>query len=199
MNTLFADTLKKLRTEKGLSQMQLANRMIVNKATISRWESGNRLPDAAMMIRLSEVLGVDVGTLLSAATVSEELPNVILVDDSRPILTDGVAVLEEVLPNAAITGFIWPREAVDYAKANRVALAILDVELGCASGLDLCRTLLELNPRTNVVFLTAYPTYALDAWQTEASGFMVKPLTAEGVRAQLKKLRYPFSTGSADE
>ena len=41
--------------------------MIVNKATISRWESGNRLPDAAMMTRLSKVLDADVGTLLSAA------------------------------------------------------------------------------------------------------------------------------------
>ena len=71
--------------------------------------------------------------------------------------------------------------------------------MGTTSGLDLCRTLLEINPRTNVVFLTAYPTYALDAWQTEASGFMVKPLTAEGVREQLTKLRFPFSTGSTDE
>ena len=199
MNTLLADTLKKLRTEKGLTQIQLANRMIVNKATISRWESGSRLPDAAMMTRLSKVLDVDVGTLLSAAAGSDESPNVILVDDSRPILTDGIAVLEEVLPNAAITGFIWPQEAIDYAKTNPVALAILDIELGAASGLDLCRTLLECNPRTNVVYLTAYPDYALDAWNTEASGFMVKPLTAAGVREQLKKLRYPFATGGADE
>ena len=199
MNTLFADTLKKLRTEKGLTQIQLANRMIVNKATISRWESGNRLPDAAMMTRLSKVLDVEVGTLLSAAVGSEEAPNVILVDDSRPILTDGIAVLEEVMPNAAITGFIWPQEAIDYAKTNPVALAILDIELGTASGLDLCRMLLECNPRTNVVFLTAYPDYSLDAWNTEASGFMVKPLTAERVREQLGKLRYPFATGGADE
>ena len=199
MNTLFADTLKKLRTEKGLSQMQLANRMIVNKATVSRWENGIRLPDAAMMTRLSKVLEVDVGTLLSAAVGSDEAPNVILVDDSKVILNDGVAVLEEVLPNATITGFIWPLEAIEYAKANPVALAVLDIELGIASGLDLCRTLLEINPRTNVVYLTSYPDYALDAWNTGACGFMVKPLTPEGVREQLKKLRYPFSTGGADE
>ena len=75
----------------------------------------------------------------------------------------------------------------------------LQRELGAASGLDLCRTLLECNPRTNVVYLTAYPDYSLDAWNTEASGFMVKPLTAAGVREQLKKLRYPFATGGADE
>ena len=199
MNTLFAFTLRKLRAEKGLTQRQLANRMIVNNTTISRWESGSRLPDAAMMTRLSKVLEVDIGTLLSAATESDEAPNVILVDDSKVILNDGVAVLEEVMPSATIMGFIWPREAIEYAKAHPVALAILDIELGTASGLDLCRALMEINQRTNVVYLTSYPDYALDAWSTEACGFMVKPLTAEGVRAQLAKLRYPFSTGGADE
>ena len=107
------------------------------------------------------------------------------------ILSEGLAVLGEVMPNATITGFIWPQEAIEYAKANRVALAILDIELGTASGLDLCQTLLKINPHTNVVYLTAYPDYALDAWDTGACGFMIKPLTAESVRRQLDKLRYP--------
>ena len=71
--------------------------------------------------------------------------------------------------------------------------------MGAASGLDLSRTLLEINPCTNIVFLTAYADYSLDAWNTEASGFLLKPLTPEGVKEQLKKLRYPFSTGGAGE
>ena len=57
------------------------------------------------------------------------------------------------------------------------------------------KTLHEINPCTNTVFLTAYPDYALDAWKTGAIGFMVKPMTPEGVREQLKKLRYPYLTG----
>ena len=199
MNATFAETLKKLRTERGLSQVQLGERMFVNQSTVARWENGSRLPDAAMIARLSEILKADAGTLLAAATESEESPNILLVDDSRPILTDGVAVLEEILPNATITGLVWPKEAIEYAKANRIALAILDIELGTASGLDLCRTLLDINPRTNIVFLTAYPDYSLDAWKTGAVGFMVKPLTPEGVKEQLKKLRYPFSTGGGGE
>jgi len=44
-----------------------------------------------------------------------------------------------------------------------------------------------------VVFLTAYVEYSFDAWSTGASGFLLKPITAEAVRAQLKNLRYPFS------
>lgn len=49
----------------------------------------------------------------------------------------------------------------------------------------------------NIVFLTAYPDYAVDAWKTEASGFMLKPLTPESVKEQLNKLRYPFSSGGS--
>ena len=192
VNSIFADNLRKLREERGLSQKQLGSKMFVGQSTVARWENGTRLPDAAMMLHLAGCLGVDVDTLLQLAAQSDDSPCVILVDDSKAILSDGVAVLEEVLPTATITGFIWPQEAVDYAKTNRVALAILDIELGTASGLDLCRTLLEINPRTNIVFLTSYPDYALDAWNTEASGFMVKPLTPESVKEQLKKLRYPI-------
>lgn len=199
MNTLFAETLKKLRTQRGLSQIQLGRQMFVNRSTVSRWETGTRLPDAAMITSLSKVLDVNVSTLLSAAVESEEPPNVILVDDSRAVLSDSVAVLEEVLPAATITGFIWPQEAIEYSKTNRISLAILDIELGTSSGFDMSRTLLEINPCTNIVFLTAYPDYALEAWETEASGFMVKPLTPERVREQLSKLRYPFQAGGASD
>ena len=155
MNTMFASTLRKLREEKGISQRELGQRLFVNHSTVARWENGTRLPDATMIPRIASCIGADVNALFQLAAQSEDSPNVIIVDDSKVNLTDGLAVLGDVLPNATIAGFIWPQEAIEYAKANRVALAILDIELGTASGLDLCKTLLEINPRTNIVFLTA--------------------------------------------
>ncbi|MBR7070936.1 MAG: response regulator [Clostridia bacterium] len=199
MIMLFADVLKKLRRKKGLSQSDIAKQMYVTKSTVSRWENGTRLPDAAMIKRLSEVLGADVNTLLSAAAESDECPNIIMVDDNAVILNGGLQIIEQVLPNASVTGFTKPSEAVEYAKANSVALAFLDIEMGSVSGLDVCRELLEVNPRTNVVYLTAYREYSFDAWNTGACGFMLKPITPEGVREQLKKLRYPFLTGGEEQ
>jgi len=198
MNMLFADTMKKLREEKGLSQNEIAKRMYVTRTAVSRWESGHRLPDAAMITRLSDVLGVDVNILISAAAQSDESPIVIMVDDNKVFLNDGMPIIEEVIPNAAVIGFTKPSEAVEYAKANRIALAFLDIEMIDVSGLDVCRKLLEINQRTNVVYLTAYRDYSFDAWDTGAIGFMVKPLTADGVKKQLKKLRYPFLTGGEE-
>ena len=197
MNTLFAETVKRLRMEKGLSQVQLGNKMFVNGSTVTRWENGSRLPDAAMIARLARVLEVDIGMLLTTAAESDEAPNIIIVDDNKAVISDSLYVLEQVVPNATITGFNGPRKAIEYAKVNRIDLAILDIELGTSSGLDLCRALLDINPCTSVVYLTAYPDYALDAWDTGARGFMVKPLTPEGVRRQLKTLRQPLSMGGA--
>ena len=199
MRMLFAETLKKIRTDKGLSQRELAEGMYVTRSTVARWESGSRLPDAAMISRLAECLGTDVSELLSAAAESDEVPNVIMVDDRKIFLSGALPILEEVMPGAIITGFTRASEAVEYAKANRIALAFLDIEMGKTSGLDLCRTLLSVHPRTNVVYLTAYVEYAFDAWNTGASGFLLKPITQEAVREQLKKLRYPFSLGGTLE
>ena len=197
MSMLFADNLKGLRTEKNISQRELAERMFVTRSTVARWENGSRLPDASMIFRLAECLDVNVDRLLSAAAESDESPTVILVDDSKIALSGGLSVLETALPNATVIGFTKPSQAVEYAKANRVALAFLDIELGTASGLALCGALLEINPRTNVVYLTAYSEYSIDAWSTGASGFMLKPISAEGVQAQLKYLRHPFSLGGS--
>lgn len=199
MTMNFPDTLKKLRTEQSLSQQELADQLYVTRSTIARWENGSRLPNALMVSRLAECLHVDPNTLLNDAAENEEVPNVIIVDDRKIILNGALPILEQVLPNAVITGFTRPAEAVEYAKNNRVALAFLDIEMGKTSGLDLCRTLLDINPRTNVVYLTAYVEYSFDAWKTGASGFMLKPITPRGVLEQLKNLRYPFSFGDVEK
>lgn len=122
-----------------------------------------------------------------------------MVDDRKLFLSGPLPVLEEVMPAATVTGFTRPSEAIEYAKANRIALAFLDIEMGPTNGLDLCRALLALNPFTNVVYLTAHIEYAFDAWSTGASGFLLKPITTGSVRAQLKNLRYPFLPGGAEE
>ena len=195
MNTYFSNTLKKLRLESGISQQALADKMYVTRSTVARWESGTRLPDAMMIAQLAEVLGVNVDMLLSAVTQSDECPNVIMVDDRKLILTGGLSILENVMPGASVTGFTDVNDAIAYAAENRVSLAFLDIELRTMTGLELCRKLLDINPRTNIVYLTAYSDYALDAWSTGASGFMLKPITPEGVKEQLKNLRYPFRIG----
>lgn len=193
----FGEALLAARKQKGLSQQQLADSIPVNRSSVANWEANRRLPDAAMIAKIAEVLNADITDLLDAASEESVSPIVIIVDDNRIILTGGKQVIEKAISNATVVGFSAPLQAIEYARDNRVSLAFLDIELGTASGLDLCNALIDVNPNMNVIFLTAYPEYAINAWNTDAIGFMVKPITVEGVKAQLKKLRHPFPTGGA--
>ena len=195
LDVLLANALRKLRMEKGISQSQLARKLVVDRSTVAHWERGSRLPDAAMILRLADALGVDANYLFDLEAGNVEAPNVIIVDDNKVILSEGVYVLREVMPDARIEGFRRAQEAIEYAETTRVMLAVLDIELGAVSGIDLCHKLMEINPRTNILLLTAYADYSLEAWETGACGFILKPLTTEGLKKQLKKLRYPFWGG----
>ena len=191
MNVSFAETLRRLRIKRGFSQQQLSDLLHVDRSTVAKWETGDRLPDAAMISHLSEHLGANVAELLLASKQDDEIPKVILVDDERIIVDGSVSVLKEALPHAEIVGFTVPAEAVHFAQNNRISLAFLDIEMGRISGLDICKKLLEISPRTNIVYLTAYRDYSFDAWSTGACGFLLKPLSAEAVRESLSLLRYP--------
>ena len=190
MSNTFADTIRQLRINKGLSQLQLADQMYVTHSTISRWEAGSRLPDTMMISRLAKCLETSAEFLFSLISEEKETPNIIMVDDEAIILSGGLPVLEEAFPDANITGFIKPSEALSYAQQNPVALAFLDIEMGQHNGLEVCRELQRIRPQTNVIFLTAYLDYSLDAWKTGASGFIIKPITVAEVRKQLSRIRY---------
>ena len=194
MSKSFADTLKLIRTEQGLSQQQLADKLFVDRSSIANWESGRRIPNALLITRIAETLGVDIGTLMTSVNEEEEArPRVIVLDDEKIILTGEMVTLEKVMPNALITGFTNTDDAITYAKSNNIRIFFSDIEMGDVNGIELSKEFLKINPRTNIIFLTAYADYSIDAWSTGASGFMVKPITEESLRKQLEHLRYPVS------
>ena len=65
------ENLKTLRKGKGFSQEELAIRLNVVRQTISKWEKGLSVPDADMLLRISEVFEVPVQTLLGARIEAE--------------------------------------------------------------------------------------------------------------------------------
>ena len=192
---ILSKRIRTLRTERNLSQQQLADLMFVSRVTVTNWENGNRVPDINLLLRLSKILDVEIYDLVDDKENEEEAPVMIIVEDEPVILKGFVHLLSDTLPDTQVFGFQSGTEALQFAQTNRVSAAFLDIELRETTGLELCRALLDINPRTNVVYLTAYSNYALDAWSTGASGFMLKPITPEGVREQLEKLRYPFFPG----
>lgn len=195
MSKSLGERITGLRIEKNISQQQLAELVFVSRSTIANWETGRRVPDVIMLRRLADIFSVNISYLLGDDDEEAVRPEVIVVDDERLILSECMEVIEKVLPGASIAGFTKQAEAIEYSRAHDVALAFLDIEMGTPSGLDVCRELLKINPYTNVIFITAFKEYAFDAWETGASGFLLKPPTEEEIKKQLEKLRHPVTGG----
>ncbi len=75
MNT-FGDFLYELRKEKGLTQAELAKILGVTNKAVSKWETGEAMPETSQLVPISRVFGVTVDELLSGAraeTAEEKL------------------------------------------------------------------------------------------------------------------------------
>ena len=57
--------LRELRTEKGLTQEQLAEKLNVSCRTVSRWENGNNMPDLSIIVELADFYDIDIRELLN--------------------------------------------------------------------------------------------------------------------------------------
>ncbi len=64
MNT--KDVILKLRTESGMSQDELAEKLFVTRQAVSRWETGETVPNTETLKLLSDLFGVSINTLLGS-------------------------------------------------------------------------------------------------------------------------------------
>ena len=65
--------LQELRKEKELTQEQLAEQLGVARRTVSRWETGNNMPDLDILVELSDLYSVDLREILSGERKSESM------------------------------------------------------------------------------------------------------------------------------
>ena len=61
-----------LRREQGLTQEALGQKLGVTNKTVSRWETGNYMPDIELLVPLGETLGISVNELLAGERLSDE-------------------------------------------------------------------------------------------------------------------------------
>ena len=73
---MLSENIRRLRESKGLSQGELAVRLNVVRQTVSKWERGLSVPDADLLIALSEALGQPVSALLGEAVAEPRADDV---------------------------------------------------------------------------------------------------------------------------
>jgi len=148
---------------------------------------------------LNAVIVYNIGVIvlnISGFVQKEIKMNIIAVDDEQFALMDLQAAIQEALPESAVHCFNTPAAALEHAKealaqGNRVDVAFLDIEMGGMSGLELAKRLKDIYGKTNIVFVTGYSRYAVDAFALHASGYLLKPVTAKGILDNIDYLRHP--------
>lgn len=118
--------------------------------------------------------------------------NLLLVDDEVLALEALKKAVSKVLPNARINAFTRATQAVEFAEENKPDIAFLDIDMRILNGLDMAKALQNINPKINIIFVTGFTEYALDAFNLYASAYLTKPVTADAITTAVSQLRYPI-------
>ena len=116
---------------------------------------------------------------------------ILLVDDEELQLTRLKNCVSNVLPKAELLSFTNPIKAYDESKDKDVNIAFLDIEMPGMNGINLAKKLKDKNPLINIVFVTAFDNYGLEAMKLHASGYVSKPVNEDKIKEELENLRYP--------
>ena len=87
--------IAELRKQKGYTQKELAEKIMVTDKAISRWETGKGLPDTSLLKPLGDILGVSVGELLSGKIIEEAE----MKDQTDRIILDSLKYSSRMLAN----------------------------------------------------------------------------------------------------
>ena len=123
---------------------------------------------------------------------------ILAVDDKAMPRKVLVRAIEEAAPGAEIVACASAGEALALPDAGGFDVAFVDIDMPGMNGVALARELKKLNPRVNVVFATGFGEYMADAFALHSSGYLMKPITADDVAAELENLRFPPARSVGD-
>lgn len=115
---------------------------------------------------------------------------ILLVDDENLQLIRLENTVKKIMPDAECFSFTNPKKAYEETENEKLDIAFLDIEMPLISGIGLAKKLKKNNPLINIIFVTAFDNYALDAYNLHASGYVMKPVNEEKIKKEIEGLRY---------
>ena len=113
----------------------------------------------------------------------------IAVDDEVLMLGALVAALEVSPDIAQIAKFSDCEQALEFVKNNQTDIAFLDINMRGMGGLALAEAIVAARPDCKIVFCTGHEEYAIPAFKLHASGYLMKPISAEDVQGEIDNIK----------
>ena len=121
------------------------------------------------------------------------------------VVAEDEALLREALLNAL--GKAWPEleivaecedggSALEAIASHQPEVAFLDIRMPGLTGLEVAAAAIEASPSTQIVFVTAYDQYAIDAFETGAVDYLLKPIEAARMERTVQRLRARIESGA---
>ncbi|MDE6529264.1 MAG: helix-turn-helix domain-containing protein [Lachnospiraceae bacterium] len=144
--------LKNLRKEKELTQEQLAEHFNVSNRTISRWETGNNMPDLSLLIELADFYDVEIREIINGERKSEKMNQE--EKETMTLVADYAEnernILLKRLRNFSIVGLVAMIVLVVLTRSN-IHLPVVDYIRGVSFGLAFSALLVAIFYSTGVL------------------------------------------------
>ena len=113
----------------------------------------------------------------------------IAVDDEILMLGALVKAISASADIKEVNKFSDCEEALGFAGSHPVDIAFLDINMRGMGGLALAESILAVRPDCKIVFCTGYEEYAISAFKLHASGYLMKPISAEDVQKEIDNIK----------
>lgn len=113
----------------------------------------------------------------------------IAVDDEELMLHALVRAISASPDIDEVVKFSSCENALNYAKDNYFDIAFLDINMRGMGGIALAEKIIELCPNSKIVFCTGYEEYAISAFKLHASGYLMKPISADDVQGEIDNIK----------
>ncbi len=123
----------------------------------------------------------------------------VIAEDETLLRQALIAMLREVWPQLQIVAECEDGgEALEAIAEHQPDVAFLDIRMPGLTGLEVATAMADASPKTQVVFVTAYDQYAVDAFETGAVDYLLKPISRERLEATVQRLQARAAAGHPD-
>jgi DNA-binding LytR/AlgR family response regulator len=127
------------------------------------------------------------------------MPKAVIAEDEALLRAELVSQLRRAWPELDIAAECEDgATALDAIDAHRPDVAFLDIRMPGITGLEVAAAAAEASPATQVVFVTAYNQYAIEAFDRGAVDYLLKPISPDRLAATVARLKSRIASGGHD-